>query len=364
MGATIVVDALWGDSGKGKIAAYLAEHDGYDCCARAGTGTNAGHSLSLDGVNFMKTRQLPLAGLMGKQILAIGSGVAVDPEVLLEELERFDDQFDASSRLVVDGRCPVILPEYREREAANAHLTQTVGSTCSGTGVAQSEYALRNAVRVQDEPRLEKFTGDVASMANNLCREGGRLLIEGSQGTHLSLALSHDYPYCTSDNCTAVACADDVGLSWQHISEVMLVVKALPSRVGTGPMPFEMGVEEQDRLGIEEYGVTTGRRRRKASKIPMDYLKEAVLLNGPTQIALTFCDHVDATVRDAMIRNATVRGKNGSADAFESKSRKLGELPNKIRALVDEIEEQTNVPVTILETGKAFGSIIDLRPGQ
>ena len=358
MGATIVVDALWGDSGKGKIAAYLADRDGYDCCVRAGTGTNAGHSLSLDGETFIKTRQLPLAGLMGNQILGVGSGVAVDPEVLADEIERFEGRFSVADRVMIDFRCPVILPEYRDRESENPHLTGKVGSTCSGTGVAQAEYALRTAVRAESDPRLSRFVGDVALKVNTVCEKGGRVLIEGSQGTHLSLALTHDYPYCTSGNCTAVACADDVGLSWQHIEEVVLVVKAVPSRVGEGPLPFEMTIAQQDRLGIEEYGVTTGRRRRKASQIPMEYLKEAAMLNGPTQIALTFCDHLDAqagALRAAEARIAEAR----IADARIADARDI--LTENVRRLVDLIEDETEVPVTIVETGKRFSSIIDLR---
>lgn len=71
------------------------------------------------------------------------------------------------------------------------------------------------------------------------------------------------------------------------------MVKAVPSRVGAGPLPFEIPEAEQDRRGIVEYGVTTGRRRRKARRISRRHLEEAVMLNGPTQIALTFCDHLD-----------------------------------------------------------------------
>lgn len=340
MGATIVVDALWGDSGKGKIAAYLAAKDSYALCIRAGTGTNAGHSLSMDGEQFIKTRQLPLAGLTGTQQLCVGSGVAVDPVVLAAEIEAYDALYGVKDRIRVDYRCPVITPEYKDREAASPHLTGTVGTTASGSGVALTEYRMRSAIRAGDHPALQEFACDVAALANTACREGAGVLIEGSQGTHLSLALTRDYPYCTSDNCTATAFADDVGLAWNHIEEVVLVLKAVPSRVGAGPLPGEMSIDEQDRRGIAEYGVTTGRRRRKSAEMPWDYVEEAVMLNSPTQIALTFCDHFDPGYINAEQPTAS------------------------ILRFVDEIEERTGTPVTILENGKSMGDIYERAAGD
>ena len=98
---------------------------------------------------------------------------------------------------------------------------------------------------------------------------------------------------------------------------MVLVVKALPSRVGTGPLPLELTEEEEDRRGIVEFGVTPGRRRRKASGISWPHLEEAVLLNGPTQLALTFCDHLDADVAGA---------------------RNRADLTTPVRQLIDELE--------------------------
>ena len=335
MSATIVVDAFWGDSGKGKIAAYLAQRDKSAYCVRAGTGTNAGHSLYLDEERVLKTHQIPLAGLFTDAQLRVGSGVAVDPERFIEEVMRYDVEYATTERTRVDGRCPVILPEYREREKTDSHLTDQVGSTQSGTGVALAEFRMRRAPQAKDIPELESYCCDVAREVNEACAAGESVIIEGSQGTQLSLALTQDYPYCTSDNCTTAALADDVGLNWQHISEVVLVVKALPSRVGEGALPFQMSEGEQDSLGIAEFGVTTGRRRRKASQIPWELLKEAVMLNGPTQIALTFCDHYDPVISNQL------------------------QLTPKVQALIDQIEEIAQVPVTLVETGKLFEAIVE-----
>lgn len=339
MSAIIVVDAFWGDSGKGKIAAYLASRHRAAYCARAGTGTNAGHSIFFADGREIRTRQLPCGFLCDHTQIRVGSGVAIDPDLFAAELDRLDPAYNLRERTRVDFRCPIILPEYIEREKNSDHLRQTVGSVGSGTGVARAEFALRQARQARQIPQLADYTADVARELNEACQRGETVVVEGSQGTHLSLALTRDYPYCTSDNCTTVACADDVGLNWQYIGEVILVVKALPSRVGAGPLPLQMDEAEEDERGIAEFGVTTGRRRRKATGISWPHLEEAVLLNGPTQIALTFCDHLDPAAVETTCS---------------------AELPHPVRQLIDEIEERFDIPVTLCDCGKYYENIVSL----
>ena len=335
MSATIVVDAFWGDSGKGKIAAYLALEKKAAFSVRAGTGTNAGHSIYFGDGSEIRTHQLPCGWLHRDTQLRVGSGVAVDPKIFIDEIHKYT----LASRARVDIRCPIITEEYRKMEREDPHLVGTVGSVCSGTGVARAEFVLRRAAQARDVPELSDYLTDLPREINTSCSKGEEVIVECSQGTHLSLALSEDYPCCTSDNCTSVAAADDVGLNWQHIRDVVMVVKALPSRVGAGPLPFELQPEEEDVRGIAEYGVTTGRRRRKASEIPWEPLETSVMLNGPTQIALTFCDHFDPEVRGV---------------------REIGNLTSSVRALIETLQEKTQVPVTLVKTGKYFSDIIQI----
>ena len=128
MGAIIVVDAFWGDSGKGKVSAWLARQHQALFCARAGTGTNAGHSIAFEDGREIRTRQLPCGFLDPRTQLRVGSGVAVDPQLLLKELDGLDPCFNLAERTRVDYRCPVILPEYRRRKAEDPHLRDTVGT--------------------------------------------------------------------------------------------------------------------------------------------------------------------------------------------------------------------------------------------
>lgn len=334
MGAVIVVDAFWGDSGKGKACAHLARVLNAPLAVRAGVGTNAGASIILRDRETIRARQLPTCWLNPGTKVAVGSGVLVDPSVFLGEVERFG----LAGRATVDYRCAVILPEHIERERRDANLAQKVGSTCTGNGAAKSDFALRRAKQARDIEELKPYLADVARAANDVAASGS-LIVEGSQGTLLSLALSPDYPFTTSDNCTSAAAIDDVGLNWRLVQDVMMVVKAMPTRVGEGPLPFEMSAAEVEALGIGEYGVVTGRLRRKASQIDWDLLAYATMLNGPTQIALTFCDHYDPDMQTA---------------------RTPGDVTTKVRELIARVEKVTSAPVTLVDTGKYLDDFIAL----
>jgi adenylosuccinate synthase len=335
MSAIIVVDALWGDSGKGKTCAHLTIKHNATLNVRAGVGTNAGASVTLpDGV-LVKARQLPIGWVNPGTRVAVGSGVAVDPRVLADEVARFD----LAGRAFVDGRCPVITPAHILAESQDRHLATTVGSTCTGNGYARADFVLRRAQQARDVPELAPYVMDVARAANTAAANGETVIIAGSQGTMLSLAFSSDYPYTTSDNCTAAAAMDDVGLNWRLATDVVMVVKAMPTRVGQGPLPFEVSEAEAVSRGIAEYGVVTGRPRRKADRIDFDLLAYAAMLNGPTQIALTFCDHYDPAMRGA---------------------RDSGTITAPVRELIGEVEAVTGAPVTMVDTGPNLHDIIDL----
>jgi adenylosuccinate synthase len=254
---------------------------------------------------------------------------------LHDEVSRYNLQ----DRIQVDYRCPIITPDHIRRERESSHLTAKVGTTASGSGMAQADFALRVAQQAKDVPSLEPYLADIARIANEQA-QSGNVIVECSQGTMLSLALSPDYPFVTSGNCTVAAAADDVGLNWRNIAGAIMVVKAVPSRVGAGPLPNEMDADEIKRRGIAEYGVVTGRLRRKASEMPWDLLRYAAMLNGPTEIALTFCDHFDPEVTGAT---------------------RAEQLTPAIRTLIEQVEAATNAPVTIVETGKLFEHMIDLR---
>ena len=336
-GATIIVGAQWGDEGKGLISAYLGMRDDPKYVARAGTGPNAEHGIFLrDEKTYLKTNQLPLGYMFNPKIeVRVGSGVAVDPVKLLAEIEKYKLQ----GRVKIDYRCPIVTQEHIDGESNSAH-NQAIGSTMSGTGLCRRDFVQRIAKQARDFPEIEEYLTDTAMDINSAAKKSG-VIIESSQGTFLSLAVSPDYPNVTSDNVTTMAAGDDVLLNWKYIREVVLVVKALPTREGAGGMGSvdEMTQEEMMAKGFSEPSSIGGTTRRKSHGIDWDMLQYAVEINGATQIALTFLDHYDSEMTNVIDKD---------------------KITSKTWDLIAQIVRKTQVPVTILNTGKAYDRIIDL----
>ena len=211
----VVVDAFWGDAGKGKSSACLTRLTNSRLCVRAGVGPNAGHSVWV-GDQLFVVRQVPLGCLNTETTVAIGSGVTVDPDILLSEIERFD----LHDRLKLDYRYAVIEPRHRQIEHADV-MMRSIDSTFSGCGAARADLVMRRAKLASDIPSLRPYVDDVVKLASDECRRGA-VIVEGTQGALLSLSLSDGHPYVTSDNCTSTAFLDDVGLTWRNVGAVVM----------------------------------------------------------------------------------------------------------------------------------------------
>ena len=337
MGANIVVGGFWGDEGKGLISAWQTyKHHALGVFRGCG-GANPEHGLFFNE-NYIKTNQLPLGFIFENCLIGIGPGTAVDVQKFLYEVEKFHL---SPEQVRVDRRCPIITPENIQEEIDSSSM-DAIGSTKSGTGIAMSHAAVRIAPLAEDILALQPFLDDVPALANRLAGEGP-ISIESTQGTFLS-RYHGEYPNVTSVDVTAPSVIAGVGLNWRSVEDVIVGVKALPTREGTGPMGDveEFTVEEMEALGIVEYSSIidpdTGKHqiRRKAKGIDYSLLNRIIMLNGANQIALTFAEQVDRAVE-----NVT----------------KWSELTPKVKDLISEIERRTNVEVTLVNTGKQWSSM-------
>ncbi|ASJ01004.1 adenylosuccinate synthetase [Thermococcus gorgonarius] len=336
MPSYIVVGGQWGDEGKGSIIAYLALKDKPDVIARGGVGTNAGHSVFINGRKYA-VRQLPTGFMQTKARLLVGAGVLVDPEVFFQELEALKD-FKVAERVGIDYRCAIIEEKHKQLDRTNGHLHDKIGTTGSGCGPANADRVMRRAKLARDIPELEPYLTDVAAEVNDALDEGKLVLVEGTQGFGLSLYYG-TYPYVTSKDTTASAIASDVGIGPTRVDDVIVVFKSFPTRVGAGPFPTEMSQEEAEKLGLVEYGTVTGRRRR-VGWFNFEFARYSARLNGATMLALTMLDKYD-------------KRAFGVTD--------YDKLPKKAKEFVEEIEERVGVPVALIKTGPELEHIIDRR---
>ena len=332
MPSTVVVGGFFGDEGKGKIISYLAIKDNPTIAVRGGAGPNAGHSIELDSKKY-KVRMLPSAFLNKGVRLLIGPGVVISPAILFKEIE----EFGTSDRTFVDFQCGIIEESHKNADS-QGRLKESLGTTGSGTGPANADRAMRTLKLAKDIDSLALYLDDVPNAVNFALERNENVLVEGTQGTFLSL-WHGTYPFVTSKDVTASAICADIGLGPKNVTDVMVVFKAFVTRVGGGPLKSELSPEQTQVKGWQEVGTVTGRARR-AAEFDFDLARRAVMLNSATQIAITKLD----------ILYPECAHMNSFAD-----------LSSPAKHFIKSLEEQLKVPVTIIGSGPDVNDIIDRR---
>ena len=332
MPSTVVIGGFFGDEGKGKIISYLALHDKPSIVVRGGAGPNAGHTIK-DGDKIYKVRMLPSGFLNKDAKVMVGPGVVVNPDVLLKEV----NDFGVEGRAFLDFNCGIIEKSHRDADS-QGRLKEKIGSTGSGTGPANAERAMRTLKLAKEIEQLKPYLIDVPLEVNSALDRNENVLIEGTQGTHLSL-WHGTYPFVTTKDVTASGICADVGIGPKKVDDVIVVFKAYLTRVGTGPMPGELSEEETSQLGWEEFGTVTGRLRR-AAEFDFELAKRAVMLSSANQISITKLD---------------VRFPNCAGITS------YNELEEDAKSFIKNIEEKLGVKVTLIGTGPSINDVIDLR---
>ncbi len=339
----VVVGTQWGDEGKGKIVDWMTDHA--QGVVRFQGGHNAGHTLVIAG---RKTAlQLIPSGVMREGVACyIGNGVVVDPAHLLTEIERIEQLgVDVRSRLHLSESCPLILPFHvaldKAREARrDSHGGGKIGTTGKGIGPAYEDKVARRALRVQDlkhparfeaklrelvllhnaemqvvlgaealdwkpmldaalqsADQLRPLMADVGYQLHTAHQAGANLLFEGAQGTLLDI--DHGtYPFVTSSNCVAGNAAAGSGVGPGMLHYILGITKAYTTRVGSGPFPTELDIDQGGSVGHhlstvgQERGTVTGRARR-CGWLDAAALKRSVIINGISGLCITKLDVLD-----------------------------------------------------------------------
>ncbi len=373
MKSIVVVGAQWGDEGKGKVVDYLA--GSFDYIARCAGGHNAGHTVIFDGHRFVL--QLIPCGILrpGRQAI-IGSGVVVDPQALVAELDTLAKAgIDVNGRLHLSKRAHLIFPYHRQMEKAAeaARGAGKIGTTSRGIGPAYEDKMARHGLRVAElmEPalfreklervtqeknavceaaygtkldmtgvadqylayaeRLRPYAAETSELVNAALDAGRSVLFEGAQGTMLDIDFG-TYPFVTSSNATSGGACTGLGVGPMRINGVVGVTKAYTTRVGSGPFPTEMpdleAKEVRDRGN--EYGAVTGRPRR-CGWLDLFVLRYAKMINGISSLVVTKLDVFD-TQREIQICTG-YRYKGAPINEMPATAEELNEVTPEYRTL-------------------------------
>lgn len=341
----VIVGGQYGSEAKGKIAGYLAPE--YKAAVRGGS-ENAGHTVYYKDQPF-KMQVIPVAWVNPKCKLYIGAGASFSTEQLLKEL----DWTGAADRLRIDPNAVIIEQKHKDMEAQMA-MGGKIGSTSHGCGAALIDKLWRvNGVKLaKDLPELGHFWNGqelgftrVSVKVAHHVEHGEPVMLEGTQGTMLSIDHTMFYPYCTSRNVTAGGIIGECGVAPTAVRDVILVFRAFPIRVGGNSGPTgsrEMTwAEVSKRAGreVEEFTTVTNKRRR-VFEFSWAEGAYAMHLNRPSMLALTFVDYFG--------------NENQGA-------RTMRELNQEARNFVYRLEDAFKVKVALISTGPKNEDIIDRR---
>jgi adenylosuccinate synthase len=279
--ADIVFGLTWGDEGKGKIIAQLAKSGNYDWVCRWNGGSNAGHTIYIDGEKF-HTHIIPSGVFYGVKSL-IGPDCYLNIDDFKTELNYLKHNGFDTSLIKVSPMTHVITDEQKAEDANNPR------STGKGIGpCARDKYARtgkRFAEMCPDELQSHLWNPEKLPLSGNI-------LCEGAQGFWLDINYGN-YPYVTS-SATLPYSACSLGFSPNKIRTIYGAAKAYDTRVGYDPefenlwQPDSNDLEQIARVG-KEFGVTTG-RARKVTWLNYNKLRDAINISGTNVVIISKVD--------------------------------------------------------------------------
>ena len=422
-----LVGIQWGDEGKGKVTDLLAERT--DVVVRYQGGNNAGHTIVVGGERYA-LHLIPTGILYQHCVPVIGPGVVVNPEVLIEEMDSLQEREIDTSRLLLSGNAHLIMPYHLELDRVTERRLgrNRLGTTKRGIGPAYADKAARIGLRVQDllDPkifseklevalkeknllltrvygrlpvdgsevednylafgeRLAPFITDTSAYVQSALDDGKLVLFEGAQATMLDL--DHGtYPFVTSSNPIAGGACAGAGIGPRDIDRVIGIAKAYCTRVGSGPFPSEADPADAEILveAGQEYGTTTGRKRR-CGWFDAVAARYAARLNTLTELVITKLDVLSqfATIQvcvgyeyegerfDKMPSHQTAFNK--CVPVFEefpgweddiSGAREIDDLPKEARAYLETLENLVGVPLSWTSVGARRDQVVRLNNGD
>ena len=266
--------------------------------------------------------------------LVLGCGMVVDPWVLDRELREWAEltgEQPEGERLFISERAAVILPFHRLYDSAD----KVVGTTGRGIGPAYRDRTERVGLRFVDVRLMLGRDSEIGEMARRMndqlatvgvadridpeqlgselnwiherfsnairatgpmldasLAKGEQVLLEGAQGAMLDIDQG-TYPFVTSSITCRANATHGAGIHTGHIEQCYGITKAYTTRVGNGPFPTELSLEEgpgkQMSVVGHEFGTTTGRPRR-TGWLDAVALNESQRLNGYTGLVVTKLD--------------------------------------------------------------------------
>jgi adenylosuccinate synthase len=325
---SVILGLQFGDEGKGKITDFISRD--YDDVVRFNGGSNAGHTVVINGEKF-KFHLIP-SGAMQSKVVILGNGMVIDPEELVSEIDLLKkSKKDIEIKISAGAHIVTKMHKCLDKKEEAVRSKLNIGTTSQGIGPTYEDKYARTGIRFidlsnkeiiadkietifnmkrellkgsiyEDPEERKKMVESLFSYGNSILkymdytenviyndyRNGKNILFEGAQGGMLDIDFGI-YPFVTSSNTLAGAMSTGSGFSFRKVDRVIGVFKAYTSKVGSGPFPSEILNDSTLRDLGSEYGTTTGRPRR-VGWLDLPLLKYTSMMNDVDSLAITKVD--------------------------------------------------------------------------
>jgi adenylosuccinate synthase len=419
-----IVGANWGDEGKGKLTDVFAES--FDIVVRFQGGSNAGHTIINDYGEFA-LHQLPSGVFYPHVANVIGNGVALSVENFVEEIRVLEERKVPKPNIVISDRAQIVMPyhklfdEYEEERLSNRKF----GSTKSGIAPFYSDKYAKIGFQITElyeekSVLLEKISQNIAAknvilkylykkpeisideiykklmeykliitpyvadtfdFLYQAVKNNKNILLEGQLGALKDLDFGI-YPMVTSSNTIAGYASVGTGIPPYEIKDIIAVVKAYSSAVGSGEFVSEIFGNKAEDLREKggnsgEYGTTTNRPRRMGW-LDLVATKYGCRVQSATQVAFTALDvlgyldeipvcvgyEIDGQKFDTFLPTAQLKNAAPVLQILPGWKcdirgiRSYDELPANCRNYIEFTERQIGVPINIISNGPSRDDII------
>lgn len=361
-----IFDGQAGSCGKGKVCGEFALSENIDI-AIANNLPNAGHSFSCDNKKRI-FRYIPVSAVNPNTILFIGAGSGINMEVLEEEYYSNFDILDGREIYVHPSVC---LIEDRHIEYEKAHIR--TGSTFKGCGAYLAERGIR-------DPQLKPFKGfknikpssEYTEIIHDSIVNNKKILLEGSQGTDLSLYSKH-YPHVTGRPVSVAQMFADSEIPICRLNKSIMVIRPFPIRISNdtelgininsgnygnskefswnqvssaaemGQYPLVVDDDSAANTDLTEKTTVT-RKPRRIFDIDINQLKDTIFKNEPTSIYLNFFQYLDISYA----------GVSGNYNDIH--------IDRYRREYLNWLETELQTPIIKLGTGPNLNEVISITP--
>lgn len=352
---TVVVGGQYGSEAKGKAAVRIAQESirqGRKVTAIRCGGPNAGHVVWF-GNNKYVLRLVPAAVAVPDATLIICAGAMIDIPLLRREVADIEGfGVPVQDRLYIDECAAMVAPEYLQEERSHG-FGDKFASTQTGTGWTASQRCQRKALLMRDA-RPEGLTlWNTSIIIQEALTHKRHVIVEGTQGFGLSLYHGRHYPFCTSKDTSAASFISEAGISPRHVTDIVMVVRTYPIRVGgnSGPMYEEINwktIQERAIYPHELIEMTSVTKKvRRVGEFDWALFRQACNINAPTQIAVHGMDYLDG--RDLGKRGTC--GFNSDHPGVNQEEPYEGVLSAKGLEMLRRIQRASQTPVTMAFTG-------------